>query len=524
MFVKNDSSPEKRYYNGKIGVITSFEGEIINVQCPDEEKPIEVSQEIWENIRYTINEQTKTIEEETMGTFIQHPLKLAWAITIHKSQGLTFEKAVIDAQAAFAHGQTYVALSRCKTLEGLVLQNHLSNQAIINDRTIGEFNQQVHDNQPDEITLSKSKRQYVLNLLEELFSYKQISYYLNKGLKQSYTNETTIHGNFQSPLKKMYQEGSIVLDQVAQKFVKQLRYIAEIGDSENFQDRIKKGSTYFVEQTKLLLSKPLEEISFETDNRQIKKTIKEVLAKLAELIHVKNACLQYTKSGFEIKGYLQVRATAALEKADKSISNVKKFDDLLVSKNPILYKKLVKWRNELSNKENMPAFYIMSQKALIGISNELPIIPEQLMIVKGIGKNKVEKYGDVILEKVKTYCEENNIQQKDHIPEKKLKKKKTPTRNISKALWDKGKSINDIAKERSLEVGTIENHLAFFVGTGDLDVMKFVNSKKIKSISNILEKKPDASMSTVKNALGKSISWSDIRFVLQYFNSKKDNS
>lgn len=524
MFVKNDSSPEKRYFNGKIGMITGFSGEIINVQCPEEDEPIAVTQETWENIRYSIDEKTKAIEEETMGSFIQHPLRLAWAITIHKSQGLTFEKAVIDAQAAFAHGQTYVALSRCKTLEGLVLHSPLSNQAIISDRTVGAFNQQVHDNPPDENTLTHSKRQYVLNLLDELFSYKQISYHLNKGLKQSYTNETVIHGNFQSPLKKMYQDGSLVLDEVAQKFAKQLRYIAETSDNKNFQERIKKGSTYFLEQTKLLLSKPLEEISYETDNSKIKKSIRESLSKINELIHVKLSCLKYTERGFEIKGYLKTRATAALEKAGTSTGTGKQKEEPLISQNPILYSRLRKWRNALAEEENMPIYYIMSQKAIIGISNELPVIPEQLMIVKGIGKKKAEEYGDIILEMVKTYCSENKIEPRKDIPEKKKRNaEKTPTKEITKSLWDKGKSIDEIAKDRSLVKSTIEGHIAYYVGTGELDVGKFVDDDKIKAIMAIVEKKPDAGMADVKEKLGESVSWSDLKFIFQHLNfMKKD--
>jgi len=516
MFVKNDSSPEKRYFNGKIGTITGFNGDVINVQCPDDDEPIAVTQETWENIRYTINQQTKSIEEETMGSFIQYPLRLAWAITIHKSQGLTFEKAVIDAQAAFAHGQTYVALSRCKTLEGLVLRTKLSNSAIISDKTVGTFNQQVHDNPPDEKTLSHSRRQYVLNLLDELFSFRQISYHLYKGLKQSYSNETVIHGNFQSPLKKMHEEGSKVLDEVAGKFAKQLRYLAETGDEKGFQNRIKKGSAYFLEQTEQLLQKPLAQISFETDNRQVKKELRKVLSKITELIHVKRACLGNTKNGFEINKYLQVRATAALDTPDKVPGASGSKEEPLISENPMLYSRLRKWRNSLAVEENIPAYYIMSQKAIIGISNELPVIPEQLMIVKGIGKRKVEEYGDTVLELVKTYCAENKIELRKDVPVKKKKVVKTPTKEITKALWDKGKSIAEIAKERSLVNTTIESHLAYYVGTGELELEKFVDAEKAKSITSLLEKNPDSGRSAVKEALGETVSWSDIRFVVQH--------
>jgi ATP-dependent exoDNAse (exonuclease V) alpha subunit len=117
MFNKNDSYPDRLYYNGKIGRITAIAGEEITVQCPGE-APITVGPVAWENRKYSINSVTKEVSDSIVGTYTQHPLRLAWAITIHKSQGLTFERVVIDAEAAFAHGQVYVALSRCKSFEG----------------------------------------------------------------------------------------------------------------------------------------------------------------------------------------------------------------------------------------------------------------------------------------------------------------------------------------------------------------------------------------------------------------------
>lgn len=121
MFVKNDPSSDKRYYNGKIGHVVEIVDDIILVQCPGDDEPVAVEQLEWENSKYVINEQTQEMETEVQGVFRQYPLRLAWAITIHKSQGLTFDKAIIDAAASFASGQVYVALSRCRTLEGMVL-------------------------------------------------------------------------------------------------------------------------------------------------------------------------------------------------------------------------------------------------------------------------------------------------------------------------------------------------------------------------------------------------------------------
>ncbi len=143
MFVKNDPSPEKRYYNGMIGEITSIDEDGFTVHTKEKNEKIIVQPEEWTNSKYVLNEETKEITEEQEGVFKQYPVKLAWGITIHKSQGLTFEHAIIDARSAFAHGQAYVALSRCKTLEGMVLSSPLSVNAIISDTIIDDYNQYI---------------------------------------------------------------------------------------------------------------------------------------------------------------------------------------------------------------------------------------------------------------------------------------------------------------------------------------------------------------------------------------------
>src|SRR5690606_34807641 len=157
MFIKNDSSPEKRYFNGKIGKVILLDKTEVIVSCPDDDFNIVTTPEVWENINYTVNPETKAITEDKIGSFTQMPLRLAWAITIHKSQGLTFEKAIIDAQGAFAHGQTYVALSRCKSLKGLVLKSKIDSNQIINDRQITSFIQKTESQQPDERVLKGAR-------------------------------------------------------------------------------------------------------------------------------------------------------------------------------------------------------------------------------------------------------------------------------------------------------------------------------------------------------------------------------
>jgi tRNA uridine 5-carbamoylmethylation protein Kti12 len=200
MFVKNDISRDKLYFNGKIGKIEGFEDDLIVVKCPGDDSPILVEMAEWQNMKYTLNEETKEIEETAIGTFTQYPLKLAWAITIHKSQGLTFDKAIIDARAAFAHGQVYVALSRCRTLEGLVLSTQVSQRGIISDPTVSGFVQEAERNQPDQNLLIKARQEYQQMLLFELFDFTMIHRNLHYCLKLYKEHQGSILGNLKDLL------------------------------------------------------------------------------------------------------------------------------------------------------------------------------------------------------------------------------------------------------------------------------------------------------------------------------------
>ena len=179
MFVKNDSSPEKRYYNGKIGKITAINDRSIEVVGKEDGLKIQVTPEEWTNTRYTLDEETREITETVEGTFKQYPLKTAWAITIHKSQGLTFERAIVDANAAFAHGQVYVALSRCKTFEGLVLSSPVTVRSLVSDGAIDEFVREAEQKEPNKEELQQARQSYFRELLLEQFDYETIRWRLH---------------------------------------------------------------------------------------------------------------------------------------------------------------------------------------------------------------------------------------------------------------------------------------------------------------------------------------------------------
>ncbi|MBT6881124.1 MAG: AAA family ATPase, partial [Flavobacterium sp.] len=347
MFIKNDSSPEKRYYNGKIGIITDISRENVTVQCANETDEIVTEKEQWDTVNYSINEETKELKEDIVGTFTQIPLRLAWAITIHKSQGLTFEKAIIDAEASFAHGQTYVALSRCTSLEGLVLKTPITSSAIINDNTVRVFNKEVEENLPDETILTSSEIQFQLNLISELFDYQSFLYPITRLIDIFYKNSTSIKGNIIDHLQVIKDDGIVALMKVSNGFKNQLIAISEEAvlpeNSSQIQERFIKAVDYFLTETIKNIVQPLASISFSSDNKAVKKDFTLQFDRLQEVLSEKVFALKKMTEGFKVQPYLKVRAESVLQ---KTVPTKKK--KLSSKRDPILALKLRELRDDIS--------------------------------------------------------------------------------------------------------------------------------------------------------------------------------
>ena len=171
MFIKNDTSEEKLYFNGKLARVKQIDGEDITVVMSGTDELFVLRKEPWENKKYTIDEKSKELEEEVIGTFSQYPIKLAWAVTVHKSQGLTFEKAIIDVGRAFAPGQIYVALSRLQSLEGLVLRTRINTSSICSDRDVVAFTRNKEQQKPLPVILQEQQRKFLEPLLNTTFDF-----------------------------------------------------------------------------------------------------------------------------------------------------------------------------------------------------------------------------------------------------------------------------------------------------------------------------------------------------------------
>ena len=313
MFIRNDNIG--RYYNGRIGHVTYVDNEKISVLCPGDEEPFDVEAETWENTKYTLNEKTKQIEAEVQGTFKQYPLRLAWAITIHKSQGLTFEHAIIDAQASFASGQVYVALSRCKSLEGLVLASPIGNTAIINDSRVSDYiSHQTEEAQKSISVLPTLKEEYYRQLLIEMFNFNDLKVYetaLFRVLTEFFFKYTKINALHKMALSDL--ENRVI--GVSMKWEKTIKSMTtEQLQREDFKERIKKGALYFHSELTEIFSKtiPLTK-EVETNNKVGAKRFDSTYTELKQTYDAKQDLLEsMMEEDFTITNYLTRKQEAIL--------------------------------------------------------------------------------------------------------------------------------------------------------------------------------------------------------------------
>jgi energy-coupling factor transporter ATP-binding protein EcfA2 len=423
MFLKNDSSEAKAFYNGKIGIITSLNKESISVMCDGDSQPIVISPMEWNNMQYSFNEETHEIVEKTIGTFLQIPLKLAWAITIHKSQGLTFDRVMIDAKAAFAHGQIYVALSRCRSLEGLILTSLFSERALVLDQEVADFTQQCEQEQPTSIMLEKAQEEYVHQLLFELFDFSLIKLAVFNLLHLYSEHEAIIVGVKLDDIRVMsssFERDVLEVNDRFQTQIKSLLQSAETVENNNLlQDRIKKAIPYFDDKIETIILSVLKTGQFETDNQTVKKTLDEQMLQLRELAWTKISCLKSCTEGFNIQRYVTAR-TNSVSLFEREISKERAQSRVAKISMPHheLYLQLHAWRNAKAVELGIDPHAILRQTSMGKICSILPSNKKALGAIKGIGAKRIREFGNELLEIIIEYLKMNGLTTKEELKKK----------------------------------------------------------------------------------------------------------
>ena len=417
MFVKND--PNHRFHNGKLGRVAAVRADGLDVECPGEDEPIRVSPMRWDNCKYAVDADAGRIVETVEGSFTQLPLRLAWAITIHKSQGLSFDRAILDAGRAFAPGQVYVALSRCRTLEGLVLRTPLTASAVQTDPRVTDFHRRLADAIPTAETLRADALDQQRTLLENLFDFARLDALALRLANLLGENASALPGPLLAAGDAIRHAADRELEPVARRFLPQLAaYLRDNPDAEAnapLLDRLRKAAGWFTNLLQTGILSPLSSADWDVDNKALRKQLRETADRLDSEARTKTACFRSLAApeGFRAAALLEARAAAILHRdalpptpsrphAPSPSSPSSPIDPAAIE-HPDLVEQLRQWRRRTCEEKHLPAYIVFSQKTLYALASAMPADLASLQRIPGFGPRKTAQYGEAILSLISSY-------------------------------------------------------------------------------------------------------------------------